>query len=168
MSISMYRASIPQFIRMLDNLSAILDKAKRHAEAKQTGESVLLDARLAPDMYPLSKQIEIAADMAKACAARLAGTEAPRFGNGEACFEDYKNRIARTIAFLEGVDAERVNNSENRDIEIPLADKEVVYQGHEYLLDVIIPHFYFHVTAAYAILRHHGVELGKKDYLDKE
>jgi len=168
MSISMYEASIPQFVRMLGNLSAILDKAKAHAEAKNIDGAVLINARLAPDMYPLSQQIQIATYMAKACSARLAGLEVPSYENNETTFSDLKIRIAETIAFLLGVDNDHIDNSYDQPITIKMGDKEVVYTGQVYLLDVIIPHFYFHVTTAYAILRHHGVELGKKDYIDNE
>jgi uncharacterized protein len=168
MSISMYEASIPHFALMLGNLSLILDKAKAHSETKNIDESVFVQARLAPDMYPLSQQIRIITDMAKACAARLAGVEIPRYEDNETTFADYQARIAKTIAFLQGFDSEEIDNSYNLPITIKLYDKEVVYTAQVYLLDVVIPHFYFHVTTAYAILRHHGVELGKKDYIDNE
>jgi uncharacterized protein len=168
MSISMYDASIPHFVRMLGNLSAILDKAKIHAETKNIGESVLINARLAPDMYPLSQQIQIATYMTRACAARLAGLEVPSYENNETTFSDFKARVAETIAYLQVIDSEQIDNSYDQPITIKLGDREVVYTGQVYLLDVIIPHFYFHVTTAYAILRHHGVELGKKDYIDNE
>ena len=168
MSISMYEASIPHFIRMLGNLSSIIDKASSHAATKNIDESVFTNARLAPDMYPLSQQIRIAADMARACAARLAGIEIPQYENNEATFADFKARIAKTIAFLQGIDNEQIDNSYDQPITFKLADKEVVYLSQAYLLDVISPHFYFHVTTAYAILRHHGVGLGKKDYINNE
>jgi uncharacterized protein len=168
MSISMYEASIPHFVRMLGNLSAILDKAKAHAEAKNIEESVLINAHLAPDMYPLSQQIQIVIYMAKASAARLAGIEIPQYENNETTFSDFKARIAETIAYLQGIDSDHIDNSYDQSITIKLSDKEVVYTGQAYLLDVIIPHFYFHATTAYAILRHHGVALGKKDYIDNE
>lgn len=109
-----------------------------------------------------------ATDMAKACAARLAGIEIPQYENNEATFEEFKARIAKTIAFLQGIDSEQIDGSYDQPITFKLADKEVVYFSQAYLLDVIIPHFYFHVTTAYAILRHHGVGLGKKDYIDNE
>lgn len=168
MSISMYEASIPHFIRMLGNLSSIIDKASSYAETKNVDESVFTNARLAPDMYPLSQQIQIVTYMAKACAARLAGLEVPRYENNETTFSDYKTKVAETIAFLQGIDSELINNSYDQPITIKMGDREMVYTGQVYLLDVIIPHFYFHVTTAYAILRHHGVELGKKDYIDNE
>ena len=168
MSISMYEASIPHFIRMLGNLSSILDKVSAHAQAKHVEESIFINARLAPDMYPLSQQIQIVTYMAKACAARLAGLEISRYENNEVTIADFKDSIAKTIAFLKGIDREQIDNSYDQTLTIKLPDKEVVYTSQVYLLDVIIPHFYFHVTAAYAILRHHGVELGKKDYIDNE
>jgi uncharacterized protein len=168
MSISMYEASVPHFIRMLGNLSSILDKVSAHTQAKNIEESIFINARLAPDMYPLSQQIQIVTYMSKACAARLAGLEIPRYENNDVTLADFKASIAKTIAFLKGIDREQIDNSYDQTITIKLPDKEVVYTSQVYLLDVIIPHFYFHVTAAYAILRHHGVELGKKDYIDNE
>jgi hypothetical protein len=168
MSISMYEASIPHFIRMLGNLSSILDKAWVHAETKNIDESVFINARLAPDMYPLSQQIQIVTYMAKACVSRLAGLEVPGYEDNETTFADFKTLIAQTIYFLQTIDSEQIDNSYDQTITIKMSDKAVVYTGQVYLLDVIIPHFYFHVTTAYAILRHHGVELGKKDYIDNE
>lgn len=168
MSISMYDASIPHFIRMLENLSGIIEKTRIHAEARNIEESVFINARLAPDMYPLSLQVRIVTDMARACAARLAKIDIPKYEADETTFADYKIRIAKTIAFLQGIDADQINASHNQTVTISLYDKEVSYSGQVYLLDVIIPHFYFHITAAYAILRHHGIVLGKKDYIDNE
>jgi len=166
MSISMYQASIPHFILMLDNLSAILDKTEAHAKAKNIDQGVFVNARLAPDMYPLGRQIQIAADMAKACAARLAGIDVPRHEDNEMTFADLKARIAKTITFLQSVNVDQINGSDGRMVTITMHDKEAVYSGQHYLLDIIIPHFYFHVTTAYAILRHQGVELGKSDYIN--
>jgi uncharacterized protein len=168
MSISMYEASIPHFVRMLGNLSAMLDKAKAYAETNGIADSVLINARLAPDMYPLSQQIQIATYMTRACVAHLAGVEVPSYENNETTFSDFKAMIAETIAYLQGIESEQIDNSYDQPITIKMGDREVVYTGQVYLLDVIIPHFYFHVTTAYAILRHHGVELGKKDYIDNE
>ena len=162
----MYQASIPHFILMLDNLSAILDKTEAHAKAKNIDQGVFVNARLAPDMYPLGRQIQIAADMAKACAARLAGIDVPRHEDNEMTFADLKARIAKTITFLQSVNVDQINGSDGRMVTITMHDKEAVYSGQHYLLDIIIPHFYFHVTTAYAILRHQGVELGKSDYIN--
>jgi uncharacterized protein len=166
MPISMYQASVPHFVHMLGNLSSILDKTSAHAEAKNIDQAVFINARLAPDMYPLSRQIQIAADMAKACAARLAGIEVPRYEDNETTLADFKARIAKTIVFLQSISADQIDGSEERTVTIKMFDKEVVYSGQHYLLEIIIPHFYFHVTTAYAILRHHGVDLGKRDYID--
>jgi len=166
MSISMYQASIPHFILMLVNLSAILDKTEAHAKAKNIDQGVFVNARLAPDMYPLGRQIQIVADMAKACAARLAGIDVPRDEDDETTFADLKARIAKTITFLQSVNVDQINGSDGRMVTITMHDKEAVYSGQHYLLDIIIPHFYFHVTTAYAILRHQGVELGKSDYIN--
>ena len=166
MSISMYEASIPHFIRMLVNLSAILGKTSVHAHTKNIEASVFINARLAPDMYPLSQQIQIVTYMAKACAARLAGLDVPVYRENETTFADFQALITQTIAYLQAIDSEQIDNSYNQTITIKMNDKAVVYTSQVYLLEVIIPHFYFHVTTAYAILRHHGVELGKKDYID--
>jgi len=162
----MSQASIPHFILMLDNLSAILDKTEAHAKAKNIDQGVFVNARLAPDMYPLGRQIQIVADMAKACAARLAGIDVPRDEDDETTFADLKARIAKTITFLQSVNVDQINGSDGRMVTITMHDKEAVYSGQHYLLDIIIPHFYFHVTTAYAILRHQGVELGKSDYIN--
>jgi len=162
----MYQASIPHFILMLDNLSAILNKTEAHAKAKNIDQGVFVNARLAPDMYPLGRQIQIVADMAKACAARLAGIDVPRYEDDETTFADLKARIAKTITFLQSVNVDQINGSDGRMVTITMHDKEAVYSGQHYLLDIIIPHFYFHVTTAYAILRHQGVELGKSDYIN--
>jgi uncharacterized protein len=166
MPISMYQASVPHFVRMLGNLSAMLDKASAHTEAKNIDQAVFINARLAPDMYPLSRQIQISVDMAKACAARLAGVEVPRYEDIETTFADFKPQIAKTITFLQSLSAYQIDGSEERMVTIKMYDQEVVYSGQHYLLEIIIPHFYFHVTTAYAILRHHGVDLGKRDFID--
>lgn len=119
-------------------------------------------------MHPLSRQIQIVTDIAKTCAARLAGKNAPNYEHDETTFSDFKSRISKTIDFLQGIDRELIDNSYDQPITIKLEDREVVYLGQNYLLENIILHFYFHVTTAYVILRHNGVELGKKDYLDNE
>ncbi len=164
MSLTLYQASIPVFIRMLGNLSAILDKAAAHAEAKKIDPAVFINARLAPDMYPLSRQIQIATDLVKGCAARLAGVEVPSYPDNEATFPDLQARIAKTVAFLHSVSAEQINGSEEREVALKMRDKDIHLLGQPYLLNFALPNFYFHVTAAYAILRHNGVEIGKMDY----
>lgn len=165
MSLSMYQASVPVLIRMLTNLSAILDKAAAHAEAKKIDPSVFINARLAPDMLPFTFQVQTATDSAKGCAARLAGIEAPSFPDTEASFPELKQRLAKTITFLQSVKAEQIDGSEERNITLKLGSREIHFLGQPYLLTFVLPNFFFHVTTAYAILRHHGVEIGKQDFL---
>lgn len=165
MSFSMYQASIPVFVRMFGNLSAILDKAVAFAEAKKIDPAVLINARLAVDMLPLSKQIQIASDAAKGAGARLTGSEVPSFADTETTFPELQARIARTVAFLQGLDAAQFEGCEAREIVLKLAAGEVALKGDAYLLHFVLPNFYFHVTTAYAILRHNGLDLGKTDYL---
>jgi hypothetical protein len=167
MSISMYQASIPTLVHMLRNLDGILAKAGAHAEAKRIDPSVLVSSRLYPDMFPLARQVQIATDMAKGCGARLAGQEPPRYEDTEATLSELSGRIHKTIAYLESLKAEAIEGSEARVITLKLRDASVTFQGTSYLLNFVLPNFYFHVTAAYAILRHNGVELGKQDYLGK-
>jgi uncharacterized protein len=165
MSLNMYQASIPVFIRMLGNLSSILDKAATHAGAKKIDQAVFVNARLAPDMYPLSRQVQIATDMVKGCAARLAGIEVPSYEDNETTFADLQARIAKTVAFLQSVSDGQINGSEGRTVTLKLRDKEVSFLGLPYLLDFVLPNFYFHITTTYAILRHNGLEIGKMDFL---
>lgn len=165
MSLNMYQASIPVFVRMLGNLSAILDKAMAHTEAKKIDPSIFFNARLTPDMYPLSRQVQIATDMVKGCAARLAGIDVPSYEDNETTFADLQARIAKTVAFLQSVSAEQINGSEERKVTLKLRGKEVNFIGQPYLLDFVLPNLYFHITTTYGILRHNGVELGKMDYL---
>lgn len=164
MSLTMYQASIPSFVRMLGNLSAILDKAAAHAAAKKIDPAIFVNARLAPDMFPLSRQVQIATDMVKGCAARLAGIEVPRYEDNETTFADLQARIAKTKAFIETVSASQIDGSENRQITLKFGSKELGFLGQAYLLDFVIPNFHFHLATTYAILRHNGVEIGKTDY----
>jgi len=165
MSLSMYQASIPVFLRMLGNLSAILDKAAAHAEAKKINETVFITARLAPDMLALSNQIQIASDSAKGCAARLAGIEVPSYADTETTFPELKARIEKTVAFLKSIKPEQIDGSEERNINIKQRTRELNLPGQSFLLHYAMPNFYFHVTTTYDILRHNGVEVGKTDYL---
>jgi len=165
MSLTMYQASIPAFVRMLGNLSAILDKAAAHAEAKKIDPAVFINARLAPDMFPLSRQVQIATDMVKGCAARLAGIEVPSYEDNESTFAELQARIAKTKEFLQTVSAAQIDGSEERQITLKFGSKELNFLGQAYLLDFVIPNFHFHLTTTYAILRHNGVEIGKKDYV---
>lgn len=165
MSLSMYQASIPVFIRMMGNLSAILEKAAAHAEAKKIDPSVLINARLAPDMRPLSFQVQSVSDMAKGCAARLAGIDIPSMPDTETTFPELQERIAKTIAFVQSVTAAQIDGSEEREIVLKMRGNEARFTGQSYLLTFVLPNFYFHVTTAYAILRHNGLDIGKRDFL---
>lgn len=165
MSLTMYQASIPAFIHMLGNLSAILDKAAAHAEAKKIDPAVFVNARLSPDMFPLSRQVQIATDIVKGCAARLAGIEVPSYADNETTFAELQARIAKTVAFLQSVSAAQIDGSEEREITLKFGSRELHYLGQAYLLDFVNPNFYFHLTTTYAILRHKGVEIGKRDFL---
>jgi hypothetical protein len=161
----MYDASIPAFIRILGNLSAILDKAAAYAEAKKIDPSVLVNARLAPDMFPLSRQVQIATDGVKGCAARLAGVEVPSYPDTESTFPELKARIAKTADFLNGFKPAQIDGSEERKVAFKVGGQDRSFLGKPYLFEWVIPNFYFHVTTAYDILRHNGLDIGKKDYL---
>ena len=165
MTLSMYQASVPVFVRMLGNLSAILDKAAAYAEARKIDPAVLLNARLYPDMLPLAKQIQIAADFAKATSARLAGIDVPKYEDNETSFAEFKARIDKTLAFVKSVQLAQIDGSENRDINITVAGNPMSFKGMAYLLHFALPNFYFHLTTAYDILRHNGVEIGKRDFI---
>lgn len=165
MSNPMYDHSIPVFAKMLGNLAAIFDKAAKHCEAKKIDPGALLGARLFPDMLALTRQVQIAADHAKGGAARLAGLEVPKYEDNEKSFGDLQARIAKTIAFVNGVKAEQLAGSATRDITLPLGPNTVTFKGEWYLKHFLLPNFYFHVVTAYAILRHNGVELGKRDFI---
>ena len=164
MPLTMYQASIPVFVRMLGNLSAILDKANAHSVAGKIEPSVFITARLAPDMYPLSRQVQITTDIVKGCAARLAGIDVPSYEDNETTFAELTARIAKTVSFLQSLTAEQIDGSEERSITLKFGSRELSFLGQAYLLEFVYPNFYFHLTTAYAILRHNGVELGKMDY----
>ena len=165
MTLSMYEASIPVFQRALTNLSTILGKAAAHAEAKKFDPVVLVNARLAPDMLPLSRQIQIAVDHARGAAARLAGLERPPVADTEATLDELQARIASTLAYIGTFTPAQIDGSESREITLPLRTGEVKLKGQPYLLHFAFPNFWFHVTTAYAILRHNGVDIGKLDFL---
>lgn len=164
-TISMYNASIPAFIKMLNNLNAILDKASTWAQTKKIDEKYLMTSRLAPDMLPFTKQIQIATDVVKGCAARLAGVDIPKYEDNEASFAELKARVSKTIAFLQTVTAQQIDGTEEKSIELKFGPNSFMFTGLDYLLTFANPNLYFHVTTAYAILRHNGLEIGKKDYL---
>lgn len=165
MTISMYQASVPRFVNILSNLSDILEKAQTHAESKKIDASVLPNFRLAPDMLPMTSQVQIACDSAKGLVARLSGVTAPVFEDNEKTLGELKERIAKTIAFLQSVPADAIDGTEDKDIVVKRGEKETHYKGLQFLLGYAVPNFYFHVTMTYAILRHNGVEIGKRDYL---
>ncbi len=165
-TISMHAASAPVFARMLDNMLNWLDAAKAHAEAKKFSTDVFLTLRLAPDMLPFTKQIQIASDAAKGCVARLAGQEVPKFEDNEATLDELVERIRKTRDFVLSVPAEAIDGSEDREISIPRRTGEPLkFDGSTYLRHFALPNFYFHATTTYALLRHAGVPLGKTDYL---
>lgn len=160
MSLSMYQASIPLLVRGLGNLSAVLEKGAAHPQA-----AALVEARLAPDMFTLAGQIQRASDTAKGCAARLAGIDNPSFADTETTFAQLQERIARTIEFLHGVKSAQIDGTEDRPISFKAGPYMLNFTGASYLTTFVIPNFYFHLTTAYDILRHKGVEVGKMDYL---
>jgi uncharacterized protein len=163
--LAMFDATITPLKRTLNNLSHILKKGEAHADAKQIEHAVLLNGRLFPDMYPLIRQVQIATDMSKGAAARLAGIEVPKYEDNETSFEELQARIAKTIAFMETVTPEQVKGSASRDITITVRKTDLHFKGEAYLLNWVMPNVYFHVATAYNILRHNGVELGKPDFL---
>jgi uncharacterized protein len=165
MPLSMYQASVPAFLQMLNSLAAVLGKAEAYATERKIDPAVLLGYRLAPDMFPLIRQIRIAADFPKTCCARLAGAEIPSYADNETTFAELKARIARTVQFVQGFRSEAIDGSEEREIVITVGGQPMTFTGQQYLVNFVLPNFYFHVTAAYAILRHCGVALGKRDFL---
>jgi hypothetical protein len=165
MAISMYQASAPQLKKMLLNLTTILTIAEEYATAKGIDGKVLVEARLFPDMFPLARQVQIACDQVKFGLARLAGVEAPKFEDTESTFPQLKERIAKTIAFMDSIKPEQIDGAEAKEIQFSIKGRNFEFVGEQYVLTWIIPNFYFHVATAYNILRHNGVELGKADYL---
>jgi hypothetical protein len=165
MTISMYQASVPRFVNILGNLSNILDKAQAHIDTRKLDDATLTTYRLFPDMLPMAKQVQIACDAAKGVVARLAGVEIPVHEDNEKTLAELKARIAKTIVFVQSVAPEQIDGTEDKDIVIKRGDKETHYKGMQFLLGHAIPNFYFHVTTTYNILRHNGIEIGKRDYI---
>jgi hypothetical protein len=165
MKISMYQASAPRFANMLRNLSVLLDKGQAHCEARKIDPAVMGGMRLIADMFPLSRQVQIACDTAKGAVARLAALDIPKHEDTEQTFAELKQRIAKTIDFILSVPAEKIDGSEDRQVTLRLGGRDVTFTGIQYLLGFAHPNFYFHVTTAYDILRANGVELGKRDYI---
>lgn len=165
MTISMYDASIPTFLHTLRSLKAILEKGVAHAEARKYEPTLLATTRLAPDMLPLTRQVQIATDAAKGAAARLSGIDPPKFEDTEQTMADLIARVSKTIDYLQGFKPEQINGSEQRTITIPTPRQTFTFPGLTFLRHWALPNFFFHVTTAYNLLRHNGVELGKADFL---
>ncbi len=168
MSLSMHSASVPVFVRMFGNAQRWLDKAEAHAQARKFDPINYLGLRLAPDMLPFKNQIQIASDNVKGCIARLAGVEVPKWDDNEASLADLRARLQRTIDYVQSVSAGQIDGSDKREILLPTRQGEPLrFDGESYLKHFALPNVYFHLTTAYALLRHAGVELGKRDYLGK-
>ena len=153
MSLSMYQASVPAFVQMLNNLSAILDKAEAHAKNRKVDPEVLLNYRLAADMFPFIRQVQVAADLAKGAAARLAGVEVPKHDDTEKTFADLKARLAKTVTFVQSFKPDDIDGSEDREINLTLGEHKMSFKGQPYLVHFVMPNFYFHCATAYDILR---------------
>ncbi|GLU31935.1 DUF1993 family protein [Trinickia caryophylli] len=167
MSLSMYEASVPVFERGLTNLRAILHKGQEHAHMKKIDPAVLLASRLFPDMHPLTRQIQIAADAAKFCVARLAALDPPKYEDVERTFDELDARLEKTMGYVRGIDAAALEGSKERIVKLTTSTSTLEFSGSRYLLHFALPNFFFHITTAYDILRHNGVELGKFDYLGR-
>ncbi|MDB5460207.1 MAG: hypothetical protein JWO72_1948 [Caulobacteraceae bacterium] len=165
MPLSMSQASATVFLQGLKGLSGVLEKAAAHAEARKIDSAALLQARLYPDMLSMTRQVQIACDFAKGAVARLAGADMPTFEDTETSFAELKARVDKTMAYIAGIDAKAIDGSEDKDITLVRRGETFTFKGQPYLLEQALPNFWFHVTTAYAILRHNGVEVGKKDFL---
>ncbi|MBB3221804.1 DUF1993 domain-containing protein [Pseudoduganella umbonata] len=165
MSFSLYSASVPVFHQILNSLLEILDKADRHVETTRIDPNALLQFRLFPDMLPFTRQIQIATDFAKGAGARLAGQEVPAWEDSEKSFAELKLRIKKTLVFLDGLPRNEIEHSAERAITTGSGEKTRHFTGQTYLLHYVLPHFFFHATTAYDILRHNGIEIGKKDFI---
>jgi hypothetical protein len=165
MSFSMYQAAVPPVLQILGSVSAILDKAAAHCAARKIDPAALLTFRLSPDMFPLSRQVQTMTDQAKGMAARLAGVDVPSWADTETSFDDLKARIAKAVAFVKSITPAQIDGSEDKPITIKAGGNELKFTGRQYLTGFVFPNFYFHATTTYNILRHCGVELGKRDFL---
>lgn len=165
MTISMYQASVPVFQKSLTALKGVLAKAAAHAKDKKIEESVLMGSRLYPDMLPFSRQVQIAADFGKGPVARLAGVELPKYEDAESTFAELTARIDKTLAFIGTFTPAQIDGQEDRDITLPIGGTPTTFKGQPYLLHFALPNFYFHMSMAYAILRHNGVDVGKRDFI---
>jgi uncharacterized protein len=166
MSLSVYDATIPSLLRVIENLSNVLDKGSAHCEQEKIDPSALLAARLFPDMFALTRQVQVVSDQAKGAAARLAAVEAPKFADTESSFAELKARLEKTSAFLKGIESKRFQGAESRAIEVKFPQATLSFpNGWNYLLTFVLPNIYFHSATAYDILRHNGVKLGKPDFI---
>ncbi len=165
MTVSMYQAGILPMIRSLNNLIGILEKGATHAEAKKIDPEVLIGSRLYPDMFPLSRQVQIASDISRRGAAKLAGVEVPVMEDNETSFPELIDRLKQTVAYLETLSPEQIDGTEDKTIELEMRGNTLTFEGQPFLLYFVLPNVYFHVTTTYDILRHCGVEIGKGDYL---
>ena len=163
----LYTLTVPAFNTMLGALLPIFAKAKAYAAEKKFEESVLINARLAPDMFALARQVQIAADFAKGCAARLSEAEIPKYADDEATFDDLTARVEKTLAFINGIDAEKFSGAQERIVKITVGGQAVEMDGTRYVRDVVIPNVYFHLSMTYAILRHNGLVIGKGDFVGR-
>ncbi len=165
MSLSMHEASVETFKRMLRALASLLEKAEAHVTSRKIDPEALLGARLFPDMFSFTRQVQLTCDFAKLCCARLSGIEAPKHEDKEASFQELKARIAAVLTFIDGLKAKDIDGTENKDITLKIGGKDTQMKGRDYLLFFALPNFYFHATTAYDLLRHNGVEVGKRDFL---
>jgi hypothetical protein len=165
MAITLYQASVPAFVQLLKALRGVLSKAQAQAETMKVAPEVLLQARLYPNMFPLVRQVQIATDFAKGASARLAGLEPPKYEDTEQSFEDLLARIDRTLEFIGTLSPAQIDGQEDRTIELKVGGNPMTFKGQQYLVAFALPNFYFHVTIAYAILRHNGIDLGKRDFI---
>jgi hypothetical protein len=167
MAFTIYDASIPPLVFMLENLGHVLKVGAAHAAEKGLDGKDYLEARLAPDMFPLTRQVQVASDMAKGCGARLAGAEIPKYEDNETSFADLQARLAKTIAFLRGLDPKALAGAEDKAVTLKFPNAEFHFSGKDYLNNFVLPNVYFHITTVYAILRHSGVPLGKQDFMGR-
>ena len=165
MSLSMYQASVPAFCQILAALGNVLDKAEAHAAARKIDPALLIAARLAPDMFPLGRQVQIACDFAKGAVARLAGLEPPGWGDDEKTLAELRGRTRKTADYVQEFRPDQIDGSETREVTLKVGPNMRTFKGQSYLLQFVMPNFFFHTTTAYAILRHNGVELGKRDFM---
>jgi hypothetical protein len=165
MTISLYQASVPAFIRALNNLAAIIEKGAAHAQARKIDDAVLLNSRLYPDMFPLARQVQIATDTARSGAGRLASAEFPAYEDKETTFQELVLRIRNTVAYLESLRPAQIDGGEDKTISWQTRSSTKSMQALPYLMNHLLPNIHFHITTAYGILRHNGVEIGKKDFL---